>query len=59
MITDNCRLKCDCCGRFVKEFKHTHFIPDSDISIEEIYQLCETCFYKEKNQIAQKTNYDI
>lgn len=45
-------IKCDCCGRFISfdEFTISKgvalFIPDSDVSFEEMYHRCGKCVEK-------------
>ena len=50
MVTDNGKIKCDKCGKFtsIKNIAYTHFIPDSDVSIEEFTQYCIDCYVPEK-----------
>lgn len=49
-------IKCDCCGRFCKPAS-TLFVPDSDVSYEEIKFRCKTCTDKHGKPIPTQQFY--
>jgi hypothetical protein len=48
MITLNSRIKCDICGKFIRDINiaHVYFVPDSDVSTEELNHYCKKCYVK-------------